>query len=146
MDSNSHKIESNISEAEWQVIRVIWAHEGLSSSQIIQNLSPDFDWKPATIKTLLNRLLKKSYLRVEAEGNKYLYFSNISESTHLANELISVLNNACTKNYGDLLNNLINNIELSKTDIAELIKTLETKALSAPEQIICQCNPGQCNC
>lgn len=146
MKNEAKEYNKNISEAEWQVMRVVWAHEGLSSSQIIDSLAPDFEWKPATIKTLLNRLLNKSYLRAEAEGNKYLYFSNISESTHLYNELISVLNNACAKKHGDLLNNLINNIELSITDITELIKTLEAKAISAPKQLTCQCNPGQCNC
>lgn len=146
MKNEAKEYNKNISEAEWQVMRVVWTQEGLSSSQIIDSLAPDFEWKPATIKTLLNRLLNKSYLRAEVEGNKYLYFSNISESTHLSNELISVLNNVCITKYGSLLNNLISNIELSTSDIAELIKTLETKAISAPEQIICQCNPGQCNC
>lgn len=146
MKNEAKEYNKNISEAEWQVMRVVWAHEGLSSSQIIDSLAPDFEWKPATIKTLLNRLLNKSYLRAEAEGNKYIYFSNISESVHLFNELISVLNNICITKYGNLLNNLINNIELSKTDIAELINTLETKAISASVQLTCQCNSGQCNC
>ncbi len=146
MKNEAKEYNKNISEAEWQVMRVVWTQEGLSSSQIIDSLAPDFEWKPATIKTLLNRLLNKSYLRAEAEGNKYLYFSNISQSAHLSNELISVLNNVCITKYGNLLNNLIDNIELSKTDIAELIKTLEEKSISAPEQLTCQCNPGQCNC
>ena len=48
--------QQNISQAEWQVMRVLWAYPHSRSTEIISRLEADFSWKPATIKTLLNRL------------------------------------------------------------------------------------------
>ena len=57
-------MEQPISGAEWQVMRVLWAHPGSTSQFITQALQAGFDWQPATVKTLLGRLRKKHYLRM----------------------------------------------------------------------------------
>lgn len=49
-----------ISEAEWEVMRVIWARKQLKSSDIIDILQEKFQWSPSTIKTLLGRLVDKN--------------------------------------------------------------------------------------
>ncbi len=44
-----------------------------SWSEVIETLSADHDWAPATIKTMLHRLVKKGVLAYEQNGNRYLY-------------------------------------------------------------------------
>ncbi|GBK61102.1 hypothetical protein PbDSM24746_11060 [Paenibacillus macerans] len=51
-----------ISEAEWEVMKVFWQSSPASANDVIEALSDDKDWKPATVKTLINRLLKKKAL------------------------------------------------------------------------------------
>jgi predicted transcriptional regulator len=53
---------NNISDAEWEVMRVVWANESCYSQVIIDVLQEKMDWKPATSKTLIGRLVKKGYL------------------------------------------------------------------------------------
>ncbi len=65
--------EKSISAAEWQVMRVVWAHSGSTSNYIIRTLQEGFDWQPATIKTLLGRLRKKGYLEMEKIETTYHY-------------------------------------------------------------------------
>lgn len=57
--------QQNISQAEWQVMRVLWAYPHSRSTEIIARLEADFAWKPATIKTLLNRLKTKEFIAME---------------------------------------------------------------------------------
>ncbi|WP_193437657.1 BlaI/MecI/CopY family transcriptional regulator, partial [Streptococcus suis] len=63
-------MEQTISAAEWQVMRVLWAYPGATSQEIIQALQEGFDWQATTIKTLLGRLRKKNYLRMDKETSK----------------------------------------------------------------------------
>lgn len=49
-----------ISDAEWEIMRVVWSKKQASSQEIVSVLATKMDWKPATIKTLIGRLVKKN--------------------------------------------------------------------------------------
>ena len=75
--------ETTISEAEWEIMRVVWANSPVTSQTIINVLTPKMDWKPSTIKTLINRLLNKGYIKAEKEGRAFLYEATVSEKEML---------------------------------------------------------------
>src|SRR5207248_950413 len=62
-----------ISEAEWEVMNVLWATAPLTTNEVVDQLEGRKAWSPKTVKTLLNRLVKKKALAFETEGNHYLY-------------------------------------------------------------------------
>ena len=63
------KEASRISEAEWEVMKVVWKQASPSLAQdIIQALAQSTTWSPATIKTMLNRLVGKGALQFERTG------------------------------------------------------------------------------
>ena len=62
-----------ISEAEWEVMMVLWTRSPQTAAEVIEGLAGRKDWNPRTIKTLLNRLVKKSALGFSTEGKRYLY-------------------------------------------------------------------------
>src|SRR3954452_20590828 len=64
-----------ISDAEWQVMNVLWdaSPNPLSAGDIIDRISKAKDWNPRTVKTLLNRLIKKRALSFTRDGKSYLY-------------------------------------------------------------------------
>ena len=62
----------SISEAEHQVMKVIWKNNPIMASEIINILTEKTDWKPKTIKTLINRLLKKEAIGYEKSGREYI--------------------------------------------------------------------------
>lgn len=100
-------MEHPISGAEWQVMRVLWAHPGPTSQFIIQALQDGFDWQPATVKTLLGRLRKKHYLRMEKVGTKYHYWPLLAEEDHLRLQLQAILDNSCSTKNADLVVSLL---------------------------------------
>jgi BlaI family penicillinase repressor len=62
-----------VSEAESVVMEVLWAGSPKTAEDVVDALSGEQDWQEPTIKTLLNRLLKKGAISAEREGRRYLY-------------------------------------------------------------------------
>lgn len=62
-----------ISEAESVVMEVLWASSPRSAEEVVAALAGEQDWQEPTIKTLLNRLLKKRAISAERDGRRYLY-------------------------------------------------------------------------
>jgi BlaI family penicillinase repressor len=69
-----------ISDAEWEVMKVLWKRAPLPASEIVEALLQTERWHPKTVKTLLNRLVKKGVLEFTQEGRAYLYRPAVSES------------------------------------------------------------------
>jgi|TARA_Y100000385_G_scaffold131245_1_gene136563 BlaI family penicillinase repressor len=82
---NSSKI--NISESEWAVMEVIWnADRTITSQEIITGLITDYSWSDGTIKTLINRLLKKGVIGFEKLDRRYLYYANLEKEKWVQEE------------------------------------------------------------
>ncbi|MGC3164653.1 BlaI/MecI/CopY family transcriptional regulator, partial [Enterococcus faecium] len=64
---------------EWEIMRVIWTLGQTTAQEITQILADSMDWKPATIKTLLGRLVKKEVIWTEQEGKKFIYHTAVSQ-------------------------------------------------------------------
>ena len=139
-------MEHPISGAEWQVMRVLWAHPGPTSQFIIQALQDGFDWQPATVKTLLGRLRKKHYLRMEKVGTKYHYWPLLAEEDHLRLQLQAILDNSCSTKNADLVVSLLEQGSFSQSDLQMLQQAIASRLKDAPETLICHCLPGQCTC
>ncbi len=66
-----------ISEAEWDVMTVVWEHEPVTAQAVHERLDSK-DWTLRTVKSFLARLVKKGALVYEAEGRRYLYRAKFS--------------------------------------------------------------------
>ncbi len=48
-----------ISEAELEVMKVLWSKSPQTANEVIEELEKNMDWNPKTIRTLINRLVHK---------------------------------------------------------------------------------------
>lgn len=133
-----------VSEAEWEVLRVIWTQELTTSQEVIKVLETTMDWKPATIKTLLGRLVKKELVGTQKQGNKYGYYPLVSEKETVQSATETLFSHICAKKIGQTLGDLIQQAELTKEDMAWIQHQLDQKQPVA--EIACNCIPGQCEC
>ena len=69
-----------ISEAEWEVMKAVLRTQPCTAPQVIEALGSNADWSPATIKTLLNRLLAKGALTYVKDGRSYVYSAAFTET------------------------------------------------------------------
>lgn len=139
-------MERMISAAEWQVMRVIWAHPGYTSSQIIAGLQEGFDWQATTIKTLLGRLQKKVYLEMKKEGSQYHYYPLVQEKEHVQLQLQILLDTMCATKHGQSVGQLLEMGSFSRSDLEDLRGQIDQLLPNAPQQLQCHCLAGQCTC
>lgn len=116
-----------ISEAEWEVMKVVWANSPCTSNQIIDILAQSTDWNPKTIKTLINRLVNKDVLGFNEDGRRYLYFSLVQESDCIKAENESFLSKVYNGALKSMLVNFIKESDLSKDDIEDLKRILDER-------------------
>ena len=74
-----------ISDTEWEIMRIVWAHHPITAADIIARLTAaDATWHPKTARTLLARLVEKKALDYEERGRRYVYEPLVSESDCVA--------------------------------------------------------------
>ena len=66
-----------ISDAEWIVMNLIWQSGPIDAAEVVERLAEVNGWSPATVKTMLHRLVKKGALSHQADGKKYLYRAGV---------------------------------------------------------------------
>lgn len=109
-----------ISEAESAVMQVFWESSPLTCSEVVAALAGDRDWQEATVKTLLNRLLKKHALRSEKHGRHFLYWPVLKKEEWLTMESESMLQRLFGGKLAPLVAHFGTQKRLSKKEVAEL--------------------------
>ena len=114
-----------ISDAESEVMQVLWRKAPLSADEVIEALAARQDWQDATVKTLLNRLLNKGAIRAEKDGRRYLYAPVLGREEWVAGESGSLLERLFDGRVAPLVAHFSQHRKLSKKDIAELRRLVE---------------------
>lgn len=116
---------SPISESESLVMDILWTRAPQTADEIVAALSASTDWQESTIKTFLNRLLKKGVLRAEYEGRRYLYFPVLQRADWVDAQSRSVLDRLFGGRVAPLVAHFSERQALSRDDIAELRKLID---------------------
>jgi BlaI family transcriptional regulator, penicillinase repressor len=109
-----------ISDAEWEVMNVVWANPPITASEVVDALARPTGWNPRTIKTMLNRLVKKGVLGFEQHGKAYLYKPLVRRAECVRRESRSFLERVFDGAAGSLLVHFAENTELSREEIRRL--------------------------
>ncbi|QDU17333.1 Penicillinase repressor [Gimesia maris] len=117
----------SISDAEWQVMNIIWDGQPLAAQEIVSRLSDQADWAPQTIKTMLHRLVKKEVLTFEEQGNRYVYRSRVKRSACVKQASRAFLARVFSSEPAPLLAHFMQHTKLSAEEIAELRRILDDK-------------------
>ena len=138
--------KQHITDAEWEVMRVVWANSEVTSKFVAEVLCEKMNWKQATIKALLNRLLEKNILKKREIGNKYIYLTDFTEKEVANSYILGTFDKICKTKVGEMIGKVIENSELSFDDLDLILKAVEEKRKTAVKEVLCDCVEGQCNC
>lgn len=116
-----------ISEAEWRICQVLWRRSPLTGNEIVEALADKTEWSPRTIKTLINRLVKKSILGYNIQGREYHYYPRLSEEECIQAHTQSFVKRVFDGAAGAMVATFLNSQQLSPKEIAELKEILEKK-------------------
>lgn len=117
-----------ISGAELEVMKVLWSKSPQTANEVIKVLETTTDWKPKTIRTLINRLVQKEAISYHQDtGRIYAYFPLVSQDKYLQVETESLLKRFYGAAFKPLLVNFLKEEKLSSEDINELKRILDEK-------------------
>ena len=117
----------SISDAEWEVMKFIWAHAPVTTNDVVDSLTRTTDWKPKTVMTLLNRLVKKGALDFEKKGRVYEYRPLVRQEdcTHVESQ--SFLRRVYGGQLKPMLVGFLKEARLSAADVNELKRILDER-------------------
>lgn len=117
-----------ISEAEFEVMKVVWKHSPISTNEITERLTKTTSWSPKTIQTLIKRLVTKSALTYEKQSRVFVYTPLVKESEYIRQESNSFLERYYDGDITAMLSAYIENDRLPKTEIDTLRSLLSKRA------------------
>ena len=114
---------SKISAAESQVMEALWTQGPMSAEEIVQTVGPAQSWGEATVKTLINRLLKKKALASERSGGRATYRPIVTRADYLTGESQGLLDRLFGGELAPLVAHYARHRALSPDEVTRL-KTL----------------------
>lgn len=115
----------NISEAEWQVMNLLWEQQPLTAQEVIAALGEKNGWAVSTVKTMLHRLVKKGVLRFDQQGTRYVYAPRARRADCVRDESRSFLSRVFAGEPASLLAHFLRTSRLTADEIADLRRMLD---------------------
>lgn len=121
---------TEISNAEFEVLDALWQHYPASANEIIAKLNANEDrsdnkhqdkqWHEKTVKTLLNRLVKKQAISFEKQQRHYLYSPLLEREAYTLKESQSLIERMFSGKIAPLVAGFAKQNDLNKEDINAL--------------------------
>ncbi|HEV1574739.1 TPA: CopY/TcrY family copper transport repressor [Streptococcus pneumoniae] len=128
-----------ISDAEWQVMKIIWMQGEQTSTDLIRVLAERFDWSKSTVQTLLARLVEKECLTRKKEGKSFVYSALLTLDKSRDLLVQDIKDKVCSRRIRNLLADLIVECEFTQTDLEDLEAVISEKKSSAVTEVRCNC-------
>ena len=116
---------AKISAAESQVMEAVWRSGQLTADEIVAQVGEPQGWGEATVKTLINRLLKKKALVSERSEGRTRYRALVSRADYVQGESQGLLDRLFEGQLSPLVAHYAKHKALSADDIARLKRLIE---------------------
>lgn len=116
---------TEISKAEFEVLDALWQQAPASANEIIDRLNESTNdesklWHDKTVKTLLNRLVKKQAISFEKQQRHYMYSPLLEREAYTLKESKSLVERMFSGKVAPLVAGFAKQNDLNKDDIAAL--------------------------
>ena len=128
-----------ISDAEWQVMKIIWMQGDQTSTDLIRVLAERFDWSKSTVQTLLARLVEKECLTRKKVGKSFVYSALLTLDQSRDLLVQDIKDKVCSRRIKNLLADLIVECDFTQADLEDLEAVISEKKSSAVTEVKCNC-------
>lgn len=116
-----------ITEAEFEVMKVVWKYAPINTNEITEKLTRTTSWSPKTIQTLIKRLVTKGALSYEKQSRVFVYTPLVGEKEYIGQESQSFLKRYYDGDITAMVSAYIEGDTLSETEIDTLRSLLSKK-------------------
>ena len=116
-----------LSEAEFEIIQVLWRHKvPMTSNQILDEIKDNRQWKLASLMTTLARMADKGAVYCDRTTRTNYYSALVSEDEYKITEGTSFLEKLFNRSAKDFIASLYQGKQMSGKDIQELREYLDS--------------------
>jgi BlaI family penicillinase repressor len=119
--------EYELTEAEWDIIEVVWAHEPCAAPTVQEELAARKKWTYSTVKTLMDRMATKGLLTTERIRNLMLYRSAVSQQDARRGELLRTVKRAFGGAFTPMMQFMVESDALSSEELSHLEALIRAK-------------------
>jgi len=116
-----------ISEAEWEVMKLVWEKAPRPVIEIVEQLLAKKEWQPRTTRTLIGRLVEKRALRVRRQSQRRVYEPAVSMEDCVRHEGRSFLERVFGGTPAAMLLHFVKEASLTPEEIEKLKQALNEK-------------------
>jgi len=109
-----------LTEVEWEIMKVVWAKEPCAAGTVQETLAEGRSRAYSTVKTTMDRMVEKGFLKIEKIRNLQLFKSRISEVDARRGEFRRMLKRAFDGALTPMMQFLIEHEGLSKEEASQL--------------------------
>lgn len=121
------KTSRNITDAEWEIMSVVWKKSPITATEVVDALAPRRKWSLATVRTMLRRLVNKQTLGQRLEGKRYLYWPRETMEDCAKTEGGSLMRRLTGAASSVALIHMVKESKLSEDELEELKQILNEK-------------------
>ena len=126
-DAVMSKRKHELTEAEWAIISAVWDNEPCAAPTVQEILQSEKGWAYTTVKTMMDRMVKKGLLKTVKIRNLYLYSSAVTQSQARKSEITKTLKRAFDGTFTPMMQFLIENDQLSEEEYHSLEKLIKQR-------------------
>ena len=116
---------SGLTEAEWEIMKVVWEQEPCAAGTVQEALAQSRGWAYSTVKTTMDRMVKKGLLTTHTIRNLSLFTSRISETEARRSEFRKMLKRAFDGALAPMMQFLLENEQFSDEDLNQLRQVVD---------------------
>lgn len=109
-----------ISSAESQIMDALWRRGALTKDEIVAEVGPVNDWAEGTVRTLINRLVKKSAIAGEKAEGRFAYRPLVERDAYVLSESRGLLDRLFEGEVTPLVAHFARHRALSSDDVKKL--------------------------
>jgi predicted transcriptional regulator len=127
METIMTKKKYELTEGEWAIVRAVWDNQPCAAPTVQEVLQKRKAWSYSTVKTMMDRMVDKGLLKTERIRNLILYRSVVTKKEAQKGEIMRAVKRAFDGALTPMMQFLLDNNSLSKSELRELEKLIKSK-------------------
>lgn len=119
------KTSAELGRAEWALMEALWHRQRGTATELQHDLEESHHWAYSTVKTMLDRLVIKGFVKTRRVGNVYEYTPKIHRGSVVARVVDDLFDRVLAGSLAPMIDRLVESRRLKASEIDELRNMLD---------------------
>lgn len=127
------KASNELGRSEWVVMDALWSRNRGTATDLQRDLAAEYGWAYSTVKTMLDRLVTKGFVKARRVGNVYEYMPKVKRKSVVARAVDDLVDRVLEGSLTPLFDRLVERRQLTAKELGEIRDMLDRCSDEAPE-------------